>query len=76
MFPSVIKDTVNPRMAPWGLIYFCCFLGGFAGFWMGLIRGGLTRGGLIKLFDKCRIKSSLPKLLFSVLVQEQSIFKH
>ena len=29
-----------------------------------------------KLFDKCRIKSSLSKLLFSVLLQEQSKFRH
>ena len=33
-------------------------------------KGGLIRGGLIKLFDKCHIKSSLSKLVFSILSQE------
>ena len=37
---------------------------------------GLIRGGRIKLFDKFRIKSSLSKLLFSIILQEQSKFKH
>ena len=45
-------------------------------FGWGLIRGGLIRRGLIKLFDKYRIKSSLSKLLFSILLQEQSKFEH
>ena len=38
--------------------------------------GAYSRGGLIKLFDKCHIKSSLSKLLFSILLQEQSKFSH
>ena len=43
----------------------------------GLIRGeGLFDGGPIKLFDKCRIKSSLSMIFFSIQLQEQSKFKH
>ena len=49
----------------------------FDAFWVGLIRGEvLIRGGLMKSFDKCHIKSSLSKLLFSILLQEQSKFEH
>ena len=40
------------------------------------LSGELIQGGVIKLFDKCCIKSSLPKILFSILLQEQSQFKH
>ena len=57
--------TENPRISPLVAYLFLLLFG-----W------GLIRGGLIILFDKCRIKSSLPKLLFSILLQEQSIFKH
>ena len=38
--------------------------------------GGLIRGGLIKLCDIFRMKSSLSKLLFSIIVKEQSKLKH
>ena len=62
--------TVNPRISPLGAYLFLMFLGG------GLFERGLFEEGLMKLFDKYRIKSSLPKLLFSMLLQEQSIFKH
>ena len=37
---------------------------------------GFIRGGLIKLLDTCRTKSSFSKLLFSVVFKEQSKFKH
>ena len=57
--------TVNPRISPLGA--YLIFM---------LFRWGLIRGGLIELFDKCHIKSSLSKLLFSTLLQKQSKFKH
>ena len=60
-----IRATVNPRISPLGAYLFLLLFG-----W------GLIRGGLVKLFQKCHTKSSLPKLLFSILLQEQSIFKH
>ena len=63
-------DPVNPRISPLGAYLFFMLFG-----WR-LIRGGLIRGGLIKLSDKCCIKSSLSKLLFSIILQEQSKFKH
>ena len=63
--------TINPQISPLGAYLFLCFLGG------GLFEGrAYSRVGLIKLFDKCRIKSSLSKLLFSTLLQEQSKLKH
>ena len=43
----------------------------FDAFWV----GAYSRG-LIKLFDKCHIKSSLSKHLFFPIIQEQSKFKH
>ena len=66
---AISRNTVSPRISPLGLIYFLCFLGG------GLFEGACSRG-FMKLFDKFRIKSSFQKLLFSILLQEQSIFKH
>ena len=62
--------TVNPRISSLGAYLFLLVFG-----W-GLFEGGLFEGGLIKLFDKCCINSSLPMLLFSILLQEQSIFKY
>ena len=64
-------NTVNPRLSPLGAFLFFMLFG-----W-GLIQGGsYSRGRLIQLFDKCCIKSSLSKLLFSVLLQEQSKCRH
>ena len=63
--------TVNLRISPLGTYLILTLFG-----W-GLIRGvAYSRGGLIKLFDKCRIKSSFSKLLFSILLQEQYKFEH
>ena len=67
MYSAVSWHTVNPRVNP-----LCAYV-----FLILFLFGGLFEGReLIKLFDKCRIKSSFSKLLFSILLQEQSIFKH
>ena len=68
---SIVTITVNPRISLPGSLFI------FDAFWVGLIQGeSLFEGELIKSFDICRIKNSSSKLLFSIIVQEQSKFKH
>ena len=62
-------STVNPRISPLGAYLFLMLCG-----W-GLFEGRAYSRGLIKLFGKCRIKGSLSRLLFSILLQEKSKFK-
>ena len=47
-------------------------------FWVGAYSKveGLFEGGLTKLSDICRRRSSLPKFLSFIIVTEQSKFKH
>ena len=45
-------------------------------FGLGLIGGRTYSRGLVVLFDTLCIKSSLSKLLFSIILKEQSKFRH
>ena len=65
------SNTVNPRISPLGAYLFLKLFG-----WGRIGGEGLFEGELIKLFDKCRIKCSLSKLLFSIILQEQFKFKY
>ena len=63
-------DAVNPRVSPLGAYLFFMLFG-----W-GLFEGRAYLRGLLTLFDRYHINSSLPQLLFSIILQEQSKCKH
>ena len=61
--------TINPQFNALGL--------NFDTFWVGAYsRGGFIRDGHIESFNICRIEISMSKLLFCIILKEQSKFKH